>query len=802
MKFIMDMVHDNPGEPRFVTKFRDPVTLRNFGYNTQVFRQNNTSVSFEKLGDFFDDAGKEWLCNMQRISREEIFGAHAEGLMTMCHIDLFVLPKLLVEKYKKEICDEKGRISIFREKTKEIHRIMFDEMLERYPIDGLIIRVGETYLHDTPYHTGNGAVEYGDTDEEKRAFIELISFLREEICVKHNKFLVFRTWDYYPDKFHSNKSYYLDVTNKIEPHENLFFSIKYTMLDFWRYVKPNPCLCAGKHRQVIEVQCQREYEGKGAYPMYAMEGVINGFPENKKGIRDIVENPLICGIFAWSRGGGWNGPYIKNEFWCELNAYVICKYAQNPKRTEKEIFMSYCKGIMGLDAENAEAFYKACLKIPDAVLHARYISAYDKSLNGEKMPSANWLRDDRIAGMHKALSEVFDYLEENGLVEEAIREKEYAVKLWKEIKRDFENINIPNAELKSFIVNSAEYAVRLFSITDVAFRIFAKYRKREEVSELIDKYDKLWEQYRKTQEFPQSSSLYHDDYLFEEQKRGLGDTISYCRKNLCRKEITYKRIGKTELKLTFLPPEKAMYKEAPLYFIIPGGGWHAESRQSMLDFSEKSVSILRKHGFAVVSIDYRVTENGAANIYDILEDCFDALSYVCDNAQELGTDSGNVILSGHSAGAHLALMLSYCSPERFSQNRKSYTVKGVASMSAPTVLYDNSTHNLSKSVAALFRNCDYDKAAKETSPVEYVTKDCPPTLLCAGTSDYLVFSKSSEILYKKLLENNVEADIILSICGGHCYEKVHDNIEPSVELDEIQSRIADFALKCINEKFV
>ena len=538
MKFIMDMVHDNPGEPRFATKFRDPETLLDFGFNTQVFRQNNTAVSFEKLGhDFFDGNGKKWLHDMQSISRDEIFGAHNKGLMTMCHIDLFVLPALLVDKYKKEICDENGRISIFKEKTKDIHRIMFDEMFEKYPIDGLIIRVGETYLHDTPYHVGNGAVQYGKPDEEKKAFAELIGFLREEICVRHNKYLIFRTWDYYPDRFHSNKAYYLDVTNRIKPHDKLFFSIKYTALDFWRYVKMNPCLCEGKHKQIVEVQCQREYEGKGAYPMYNMEGIINGFKENgeQKGLRDIAGHKLISGIFAWSRGGGWNGPYIKNEFWCELNAYVICRYACDTKKTEKEIFLSFCTDKMGLDAGNAEAFYKACLKIPEAVLHGRYISAYDKSLNGCKMPSANWIRDDRIAGLHKGLNEVFDYLEQHGSTEDAIQEKAYALKLWKEIKKDFENIYIPDPELKDFIINSAEYAIRFFSIIYTAFRIFAKCRKNEDVSELLNEYDELWERYKETQNFPQAPSLYHDDYLFEEQKRGLGDTIDYCRKHLCCK---------------------------------------------------------------------------------------------------------------------------------------------------------------------------------------------------------------------------------------------------------------------------
>ena len=53
-----------------------------------------------------------------------------------------------------------------------------------------------------------------------------------------------------------------------------------------------------------------------------MDGVINGFsemsPSLKKGLKDIVDSPLIRGLWTWSRGGGWWGPYIHgHELWYE-----------------------------------------------------------------------------------------------------------------------------------------------------------------------------------------------------------------------------------------------------------------------------------------------------------------------------------------------------------------------------------------------------------------------------------------------------------------------------------------------------
>jgi hypothetical protein len=56
------------------------------------------------------------------------------------------------------------------------------------------------------------------------------------------------------------------VTDAVEPHPLLYMSVKHVQLDFWRYSAFNPCLGIGRHAQIVEVECQREYEGKGAHP--------------------------------------------------------------------------------------------------------------------------------------------------------------------------------------------------------------------------------------------------------------------------------------------------------------------------------------------------------------------------------------------------------------------------------------------------------------------------------------------------------------------------------------------------------
>ena len=530
MKYRLDMVHHNPGEQPFQSAFLDSDHLVALGYTGQVFKHINCIVTFRALGeDFFPEGSEEraWLDPFTAGIEAEIRTAKAAGLQVFFHIDLFVLPKRLIERFRDRLCEQDGRISLDQDFTLEVHRVLFDELFERYPMmDGFIIRHGETYLYDTPFHAGNGPIPlhgpYAEPEREHDRFVKLIGFLREAVCVRHNKTVIFRTWDWHPDKFHASADYYLAVTDRIEPHPNLLFSIKHTAMDFYRHIKPNEALGRGCHPQIIEVQCQREFEGKGAYPNYVMDGVINGFEEipKKIGLKDVAGNPLIQGVYTWSRGGGWFGPYLQDEFWPALNAFVISRWACHPNQTEEEILLQFGRERLGLTDADAAAFRRLCLLSARAVLKGRYCEAWDRTLNGIRTPVGLWMRDDRLGGLSQ-LAEVFAYLYEQDLFAVALQEKAEAVALWEEIFGLLAGIHFPDKAQGERLATSVHYGLRLFRVVKAGWEVMALGYGADRTGQFpaaqmraaIESYDQAWKSYREVVGMKGAASLYHGFYF-------------------------------------------------------------------------------------------------------------------------------------------------------------------------------------------------------------------------------------------------------------------------------------------------
>lgn len=561
MTYMLDMVHHNPGEPPFESAFLEPSHLLDYGFNGQVFKHINCVATYVAAGvDCFPEGtpDRAWLDGFTPGIEREIAAAKAAGLMVFYHIDLFVLPKRLVEHFHGEICDPvSGRILLDRPKTLELHRVLFDELATRFPeVDGYIIRVGETYLMDTPFHAGNGPIprvgppwtpeylyaetlsgmESADarwTSAQVGAYVKLLGFLREELCVKHSKQVFFRTWDIFPDKLHARLDHYLEVTDQIEPHPKLAFSIKHTALDFWRHVKVNECLAQGRHPQIIEVQCQREYEGKGAYPNYVMDGIINGFEENrvKIGLRDLIGDPKILGVYSWSRGGGWYGPYIINELWPDLNSFVLARFVMDSTRSEEEVFHEYAAGKVGLAGDDISRFRELCLLSAHGILMGRQCAAFDRLLNESVLPTACWMRDDRLGGSGQ-LGLVLETLAIHDQLDEALEEKAEAVRIWEKIVDLAAGINWPPGAKGEFVRVSAHYGLRLFRIVHHGWQVLIEGQRRGggvALAAAIRDYEEAWIDYRKLSASPLCPSLYRGEYFSLPElpaEKGLDDSVA------------------------------------------------------------------------------------------------------------------------------------------------------------------------------------------------------------------------------------------------------------------------------------
>ncbi len=514
LPFVFDMVHHNPGEAKFQTRFLDPARLSAWGFNGNVPREFVHSAitydSFDK--DIFPVGSKEraWVEDYAREIDALISSMKAEGQTCYPFTDFIVLPKRLVEKYRAELCDEKGRVDVSRPRTKEVLRAMIAGIFERFPdLGGLTVRHGETYLHDVPYHTGGNPILNGEASH-----IELINLLREEICVKRDKRVFYRTWDF--GHMHDKPGYYLGVTNHVEPHPNLIFSIKHQLGDFHRLSRFNPCLGIGKHRQIVEVQAQLEAYGKGAFPYYNGQGVIDGWEEyaghtGPKGLRDLVGDPRFAGVWTWSRGGGWKGPYIPNEFWIELNTYVAAKWAQNPARTEVDVFNEFAREIAGIrDPADLDRFRRLALLSASAVLRSQ--NSLVHKLN------VWWNRDHYFADITRDLKKVAADDQTTAF----LAEKAEASTQWREIENLAGQLKLPDARNSEYVRVSSTYGRIKAEIIEQMCRAIlfslekpAAQKPDPRIATAIARYDELWTEWRQLRaDHPDSCATLYSDREF------------------------------------------------------------------------------------------------------------------------------------------------------------------------------------------------------------------------------------------------------------------------------------------------
>ncbi|MFE3176246.1 hypothetical protein ACFXPA_01990 [Amycolatopsis sp. NPDC059090] len=519
LPFLLDMVQNNPGEPLFSSRFNDPATLKSYGYDGQVineFTPPQTAITFATFDERIfpaDSPGRAWAEAAAKKIDAHIARAHAAGIAAYFFTDIIVLPKRLVELYGDQILDSQGRISFDRPLTQQIHRLMLREIYARFPgLDGIVVRTGETYVQNVPFHTGNNPITNGATSH-----LTLLGILRDEMCLR-GKRVFYRTWSTGSDKLTSDPDFYRQVTDQVETHENLVFSIKHTAKDFWRTIPFNRTIGVGKHRQIIEVECQREYEGKGAFPNYVIDGVVNGFEEFRTqprtgpiGLAEVVSNPIIAGIWTWSRGGGWRGPYLHNELWCDLNTWVIARWARDTGLGEEGAFTEYATTRLGLHGDQVRRFRRLALLSAAAVLRGHYSVVHP-------MGRLMWTRDQFLGGSDKDLTSDYDAIIAAGRVEPVLAEKASAARMWDEIVALSATLPLRDHADRTYLRVSARYGQSWHRVVhhgwEVMLRGYAGGHDKAVMRYHLARYDAEWQRWQRLAKTEPSCATLYQPYSF------------------------------------------------------------------------------------------------------------------------------------------------------------------------------------------------------------------------------------------------------------------------------------------------
>lgn len=104
-------------------------------------------------------------------------------------------------------------------------------------------------------------------------------------------------------------------------------------------------------------------------------------------------------------------------------------------------------------------------------------------------------------------------------------------------------------------------------------------------------------------------------------------------------------------------------RDAPVIFMVHGGGWRAGDKTSPGVLGHKAARWL-PHGFILVSANYRMlpAQDALAQADDIAR----ALAFAQAQAARWGGDPRRFVLMGHSAGAHLVALVN-ADPVRFAR---------------------------------------------------------------------------------------------------------------------------------------
>lgn len=205
------------------------------------------------------------------------------------------------------------------------------------------------------------------------------------------------------------------------------------------------------------------------------------------------------------------------------------------------------------------------------------------------------------------------------------------------------------------------------------------------------------------------------------------------------------------------------------FVFIHGGYWRALDKHEHAFVAPPFVDA----GYAVAVLNYDLCPD--VSIAAIVEECRRAIVWLVREGPTLGLAPAPMVVSGHSAGGHLAAMLHATDWSALGLSR--HPISGGVSLSGvhdlePLVLFSFNTD---------FR-LDRDEAAR-LSPIHLRPTTAAPFLVAVGAGETSEFLRQSQLLWDAWPRHRPAGTSgVLAIPGRHHFDVVMDYANPASEL--------------------
>jgi acetyl esterase/lipase len=223
-------------------------------------------------------------------------------------------------------------------------------------------------------------------------------------------------------------------------------------------------------------------------------------------------------------------------------------------------------------------------------------------------------------------------------------------------------------------------------------------------------------------------------------------------------KVVYKTVGLRSLSLhVFLPDGHRATDRRPVYMTFHGGGWSGRTPRYFYPFARHFADL----GMVGISVEYRLLNKPqGVTVSDCVKDGRSAVRYLRQHASELGCDPERIVVTGGSAGGHLAVGTAlFKGIDEEGEDTSVSCLPDLMALYYPVIDTSEAGYGRDK-IGARWR---------DLSPVDQVRPNLPPTLVLHGTGDAVTPFAGAQRFHERMQEARNDCELIAFEGGRHGY---------------------------------